>query len=379
VNARGERVSIAVMFFVNGTLFSTWVSRIPDVRESLGLSEARLGVALLSMGVGTIFALPLTSTLIARYGSHRVVAPSALACCIAVPLAGRAPTFLALVAALTAFGAAMGAMDVSMNAQASLRERKAARSIMSSFHGLWSLGGLVGASLGGVIATLAWRPHVHFLAVCAGLALVVLAARPALLRDGPAAEGTSPLAWPSRAVLAIGLVGACGSVVEGGIADWSGVYLRDALGATAGLAAGGYAAFSVAMMAGRFTGDRLIDRFGRRALLRLGSAVTAIAVATALIVGDAHVAVGAFLFAGLGMSTVFPIAFSAAGGLRGTTPGQAIAGVATMAYGGGLVGPPFIGFAATATSLPMALGLLVVMCVVIALLTGKAIPNAVER
>ena len=304
---RRHRAAIAAMFFVNGTLFATWVSRIPSIKETMGPSEARLGIALLAIGVGTLSALPLTNWLIARHGSRWVVSASAIACCTTLPLAGGAPSFRWLVLVLALFGAGLGSMDVAMNSQAALLERTAGRSIMSSFHGLWSLGGLVGASLGGGFAAQGDSPHAHFLVVCATLALVALGATRGLVRDGGVPSSPAPLAWPSRAVLAIGLVGTGGAVIEGGIADWSGVFLRDALGTSAGFAASGFAAFSLAMMVGRFTGDLLIDRFGGMALLRTGSVLTGAAVATALLWGDPHVAVGAFALAGLGMSTVFPI------------------------------------------------------------------------
>jgi fucose permease len=368
---RPGRQSIAALFFVNGTLFATWAARIPGVKETLGLSEAHLGLVLLALGMGTVLALPGTSWLIARHGSGRVAFVSALACCVALPLAGRAPSFGVLAAALGLFGATMGCMDVSMNAQAALVEREAGRSLMSSFHGLWSLGALSGAALASAVAD-THPPRTHFLAVCLVLSLVALLSARGLLGRDRESAAPSPLAWPSRAVLAIGMVAACGSIVEGGIADWSGVYLRDALGTGAGFAAGGYAAFALAMMSGRFAGDRLIDRFGRVALLRAGALVTGLALSVALWRGDPHVTVGALVVAGLGVSTVFPIAFGLAGRVADTTPGHAIAAVATMGYGGGLLGPPVIGFAARATSLPTAMGLLVLACLAMAALAGRS-------
>jgi fucose permease len=342
------------------------------VKEALGLSEAHLGLALLALGLGTFLALPLTSWTIARFGSDRVAVASALLCALMLPLAGAASRLGPLSGALALFGACLGCMDVSMNAQAVLVERAARRSRMSAFHGLWSVGGLSGAGVGGLVAERGHPPLVHFAAVAGILAvLVLLGAVGRLTHEGRETTGPS-LAWPSRAALTIGFVGACGSLVEGGIADWSGVYLRDALGTGPGLAAAGYAVFSLAMVVGRFTGDRMIDRFGRVALLRGGAIATGLALALALQMGRPLPALFAFVVAGLGMATVFPIAFGVAGRLAGSGPGQTIAAVATMAYGGGLVGPPLIGFAARATSVPAALHTLVLGCAVIALLAGRA-------
>ena len=358
------------MFFVNGSLFATWVSRIPRVKADLGLSESALGLALFVMAIGTFAALPATVWLIARFGSRSVTAGAALACCAVLAAVGFAPTFGLLAAALGLLGATMGAMDVAMNSQASLLEKAHERSIMASFHGLWSLGGLVGAAAGGVFAAQQLTPFDHFLAVGVLLSLLAVVAARWLLPDTGAAP-SAVLAWPSRAVLGVGLVAACGAIVEGGIADWSGVYLRETLATGAGFAASGFAAFSLAMTIGRLTGDRMIDRFGPVPLLRAGAALAGVAIGGALLVGNPYVAVVGFAAAGIGMSVVFPIAFSVAGRLHGTLPSTAIAAVATMAYGAGMAGPPFIGFAAGSTSLTLALGLLVFMCVLIGLLAGN--------
>jgi fucose permease len=365
-----SRAAISGFFFVNGIYFSSWVSRIPDVKSQVRLSESSLGLALLCMGLGTFLALPLVSLLIGRLGSRGVTTGSALACAVLLCLAGRAATFPVLAGTLMLFGAAMGSMDVAMNAQASILENHAGRSIMSSFHGLWSLGGLTGASVGGLFAARATWTFTHFLIVGAVMAVISFGASAGLVRERGGAE-QPPLGWPSRPVLAIGFVAACAAIVEGGLADWSGLYMRQNLGQSAGVATTGYAAFSLAMMVGRFAGDWLIDRFGARALLRGGSALTGAAIAVALLVPDVRVTVPALTLAGLGISAVFPIAFSAAGNLKATLPGPAIAAVATMAYGGSMMGPPFIGFAADATSLPVALGLLVVASATIAALAGR--------
>ncbi len=364
------RLAVAAMFFVNGTVFATWVSRIPGVKEGLALSSSRLGLALLTMGIGTVTSLPLTSWLIAHLGSRRYLVASGLGCCVAVTLSGLAPAYALLLPALLFQGAMLGGMDVAMNAQAALLERRAGRSLMSSFHGLWSLGGLCGAALGGLFAARGLPPRLHFAAVAGALGALVLAAAGGLVRDTIAAVRPPVLALPERRVIALGTVAGCGAIVEGGIADWIGVYLRDSLGAGASLAAGGFGFFSGAMMAARFGGDRLIDRFGAVAMLRGGALLTGVALATALLVRDPTVVLVALVPAGLGMATVFPVAFSGAGALPGGHA-HAIAAVATMAYGSGLLGPPLIGFLADATSLPFALAVLVAACIGIALLATR--------
>jgi MFS family permease len=371
VKLSGPVPAIAAVFFSNGVFYSSWVSRIPGVKESAGLSPARLGLALFAMACGTVLSLPLTSLIIGRAGSRKVTVWSGLGCCVILPLCGLAPSLPLLAATLMLLGASFGSMDVSMNAQAAAAEKVAGRSIMARLHGLWSLGGLVGASLGGRLAASGVSPLWHFALVAVVLAPIILVASGPLDRREGIATQHQPFAIPSRAVLGVGLVAVCAAVVEGGIADWSGVYLRG-LGTGTGLAAAGYAAFSLAMTVGRLSGDLLIDRFGPIALLRAGSALAATALAVGLASHSPAVSVVCFAVTGIGMSPVFPVAFSAAGNIPGTAPSAAIAAVATMAYGAGLAGPPGIGFIASATSLPLALVVLVVLGSTIAVLAGNA-------
>lgn len=363
------RFRTAVLFFVNGMLFATWVSRIPDVKSDLHLGDARLGVALFTMALGTLAALPLSRLLIQRFGAADVTRMSALACCLALAAAGAAPSLPLLLAALPAFGASLGVMDVAMNSQASHLEQAMSRSIMASFHGLFSLGGLSGAVTGSVLAACAVPRAHHLVALASALGLLTLLA-------GSRGEGAAPaaarmsLAHLPRGVLLVGLVATCGATVEGGIAEWSAVYLRDELHTGAGFAPVGFAAFSLAMMVGRFAGDRLLDAWGRVAVLRAGAALAALALLVTLLAGHPWVAVAGFGVAGLGLATVFPIAFGSAGRLEGVAPGAAIATVAAMGYGGGMLGPPCIGFLSGATTLPWALGTLVVLSAAMALLSG---------
>jgi fucose permease len=364
-------VAVAGFFFVHGTLLATWVSRIPAVKEGTGLTDARLGLALLAMGIGLCAGLAPTSWLIARVGTAQVMVGSALGACALLPGVGAARSLAALAPALVGYGAMLGALDVSMNAEATWLEQRFGRSIMSSFHALWSLGGLVGATVGGALAAREVRPLVQFACVCAALAALAITGRAALGQVDDDRLVRAPLVWPSREVIAIGTVTACAAIVEGGVADWSGVYLRDVLGSGPGMAAGAFAAFSMAMMIGRLAGDRLIDRFGGRAMLRTGALFAALAIGAAIVGHHALGAVAAFAIVGASMSTAFPLAFSAAGRASGGEVSQAIATVATMGYGASLLGPPLIGFAAGAISLRWALGLPLAAAVAIVVLAGR--------
>jgi MFS family permease len=372
------RIAGAALFFVNGCLFATWVSRIPGVKHTLGLSESELGLALLALAIGALCAFPFSGWLIARRGSGLVSVAAGLAGCALLPLAGWAPDLPLLAISLALFGACLGTMDVAMNSQAVEIEKRYGRSIMASFHGLWSLGGLIGAAGGGLLAGADWSPLLHFLFVGAVLAGFTLAARPRLLPDSPEQAAGPVFALPTRATLGLGVLAFCGAMVEGGVADWSGVYLREALGTGPGFAAAGFAAFSLAMTAGRLTGDRVIDRFGSVVPLRVGALLAAGALAVGLLSAQPFATVVGYACAGIGLSVVFPLVFGAAGRLKLDSQRTALVAVATMGYGGGLAGPPIIGFAASTTSLGFALGILVALCIVISWLASHADRKALD-
>lgn len=373
--ARTHRIAVSIIFLVHGALFASWVARIPAVRDQAGLNPSELGLALLAMAVGALVAFPATAWLVAHHGSRRVTTVSAVLMCALLPLPALASNLTALAAALALFGAAMGAMDVAMNAQALSVQKLYGRSINSSIHAMFSVGGLAGAAGGGMLAAVALTPLLHFAAAAATLALLTLIAAPRLLpTPTDEARGGKVFALPSRAMLALGLVAFCGSVVEGSIADWSGIYLRDALNTDEGFAAAGYAVFSLAMTVGRLGGDRVIDRCGAVATLHAGAAVAAIALGIALALADPLAALIGFAVVGVGMAVVFPLAFSASGQIRVGTSGSALAAVATMGYSGGLIGPPFIGFAAHTLSLVAGLAIVVVLCAAIAVLARAVAP-----
>jgi predicted MFS family arabinose efflux permease len=362
--------AVHLMFGLNGILYATWVTRIPAVKSAAALTDSRLGLALLAMGFGTFVGLPLAARLLASFSGMRLSALAGLASCAALlgVAASVAHGFAPLVAALLFFGASIACMDVAMNTRAAALEKQAGRSIMSSMHAAWSVGALAAALISAAAAQSQLAAPLQF----AGVALLIGAGvLPFSAERAPAASARrASLAWPSGALLRIGLIAAAGAVVEGGMAEWSGVFLTEHRGASPGLAAAGYGGFALAMLAGRLSGDRVIDRWGRSRALRAGAGLAALGLALALATPDAAWAITALVAAGLGVSLVFPIAFGMAGRLGGASSGSAIAAVATMAYGSGMAGPPLIGFLSDAVSLPRALWLLVALCALIVVVGG---------
>lgn len=264
--------------------------------------------------------------------------------------AGPRPNLALLALALVAFGSANGVLDVSLNAHGVAVEKGYGRPILSSFHAAFSLGGLTGSALGGSLASWGLGVLPQFLAVGGSAALAFVPAFGALLpagadADGPGeadggAERAPAFAWPTGAILGLGVVSFCVLLGEGAMADWSAVYLEGTLGTGPGLAAAGYAAFSLAMAAGRLAGDRLNRRFGPAVLVRSGGALAAVGLGLSLLVAHPLAALAGFACAGLGFSIVFPLALSAAGNSGEMPSGQAIAAVASAGYLGFLVGAP---------------------------------------
>lgn len=386
---KAARAAVALCFFLNGVLFASWVARIPAIQSTLGLNHATLGLVLFAVALGALFAMPLAGWGSARFGSHRVTQWVAAAYCLTLPFLALASNAGLLALALFCFGAFHGAFDVAMNAQAVAVEERYQRPIMSSFHALWSVGGLTGAALGAVITGAGMAPLPHFALVALILGSASLAyASPRLLDAGESqgrqvstARKPSGFAWPPRTLVALGAVAFCIMMGEGAMADWSAVYLRSVANSSEAVAAAGYAVFSVAMAVARFSGDWLASRLGPVSVVRLGSAVAAGGLSLALFRGDSASALIGFAAVGAGFATIVPQVFSAAGRTPGMDPGPALATATTVGYSGFLIGPPLIGFAAQAIGLRGALGLVVAMSVVAIILAPNVRVNrsAVRR
>lgn len=386
------RRAVSWLFFLNGALFGTWVSRLPLVQSQHGLSHGELGVALLGLAMGALIAMPLSGWASARFGSRTVCHVWAVLYSLLLPVLAFAPSSGWLMVALIAFGAGHGGLDVAMNAQAVQVEGRYPRPIMSGFHALFSAGGLAGAALGAGMAGLGVPVALHFGVMAAGLGgWVALRAFGPLLPVEPKVSPSEPastdpgssLPLPIFAgrrpgwgnLLAMGALAFCVMMGEGAMADWTGVYLKDVTLAGDGLASAGYAAFSLTMMLGRFWGDRLTLRLGPVRLVRWSGVLAASGLALALVTAQPWAAFVGFAAVGAGFATVIPQVFSAAGRAVVIAPSVALATVTTMGYGGFLLGPPLIGFAAEVLGLRGALGIVVVTSALLLLLAGSVRPR----
>lgn len=368
--ARAARRAVLAIFGINGFALSSWFPHIPAVQRKLDLSDGTLGLALLGTTVGALVAATASGWVIARVGSRRATRASVLALCAALPLPGLAPDLPLLVLSLVLLGASNGVLDVAMNTQAVAVEQRYRRPIMSTFHGVFSLGGLASSALAVAIVARGVGTVAHLVATGIVLGAAAFVASRWLLPDqGDRSGSHGPVfARPSGPLIALGAVAFCVLLGEGAMADWSAVYLRNVLDTGAGYAAAGYAVFSATMTLGRLTGDRLTARLGPARLVRAGGSIVALGLGLALIAGRPASALAGFACVGAGLSFIFPIVLSAAGRVRGVAAGSALAAVTAVGYTGFLAGPPLIGFAAQAAGLRAALGIIAILGVAIAVL-----------
>lgn len=361
-----------ILFLVHGLVVSTWVSRIPAVKAALELNDAVLGLALLGMAVGAVCTIPVTGWLIGRFGSKKMSTCASVSFCSALVLPSLAFNALSLTAALLVLGAAAAAMDVSMNAQGVEVEKARGAPTMSRFHGMFSLGGMVGAGIGGLVAGRGVPPLPHFAAGAAiNLVAVLLASRLLLDTHERSAPGAHRLPFNRipRVLLALSAIGFCILLSEGAMADWTALYLKQILNAGAGTAAAGYAVFSAAMAIFRFLGDLITARLGPMRTVLSGSLIAAAGLVWALSVHAPDWALPGFAAAGAGFSVIIPLVFGSGGRVESIHPGAGIATVTGIGYIGFIVGPPTIGFASQLFTLRYALGVVVACCLITAFLS----------
>lgn len=368
-------------FAVNGLLFATWVSRLPALRERLDASEPQLGGALLCIALGSLIAMPFTGRLCDRFGIHRVLTTMILATAATFEVAVLAPSIVTLGVVLFALGAAFGTWDVAMNASAHEVEVRTRRPLMPRFHGAFSVGGLVGGGLGALAAGVGLPVPAHMAVAACAAGFVAIVAVPLML--APPSYVPPPLneapdrrrggrRIPLRLVL-LGVLTACTTLGEGAAADWGALFLHDDRGASEATAALGYAMFSCTMAIGRFGGTWALSRLPRVQAIRWSGVAIAGSLVVLIAVDLIPVSLVAMAGWGLGVAIVFPAAMSAAAE-HSARPAHGIAVVATIGYGGFLVGPPVIGFLAGQVGLGSALWVVAALGVVLFGLAAAATP-----
>lgn len=368
------RLAITAFFALDGFVFAGWVVRIPAIKEQTGASASSLGLALLGVSAGAVITMMLTGRLCRRFGSHPVTVVCGVLLALSVALPPLTHSALTLGAVLLVFGAAYGCINVAMNSAAVDLVAALRRPVMPGFHAAFSLGGMLGAGLGGLVAA-HLSPTRHLLGLTAiGLLVTAVAGRTLLRQEPPVppdrtdAEQKAPrrLDGRTRGLVAIfGLIALCTAYGEGALADWGALHLEQDLDAHPGVAAAGYSCFALAMTIGRLSGTTLLERLGRTRTLMAGGTTAMLGMLVGSLAPSVWAALLGFAVTGLGLANIFPVAVDRAGALAGPT---GVAAASTLGYGGMLLGPPAIGFMADWYSLPAALTSVAVLAGIAALI-----------
>lgn len=394
---RRARAAVAACFFINAVFYANLVPRLPEVKDQLGLSNSSLGAALAAVPLGALLAGVSSAVLIRRFGSGQVASSGLVLMGITLWGVSVAPNWPALAAVLLLTGVLDNIIDVAQNAHGLRVQRSYGRSILNAFHGIWSVGavggGLLGSAAAGLGIPLVW--HLAGTAVVFGvLALVIHRAMlPGPDEDDRGANREQPAGTvhdpdtaaagkragrrtATRALVALGLLAACGAIVEDAGASWSALYLRSELAAGAAAAGLGFVALQGAMTVGRLTGDRVVDRYGQRLVVQVGGVLIALGMGLALALPSVATTLVGFALAGLGVATLIPAVYHAADELPGLPPGLGLAVINWLLRAGFLLSPPLIGVIADAASLRVAL-LVVVLAGIGALLLGRLLRTGV--
>lgn len=378
-----HRIALSALFCQAGLCFSALATRIPDLKASFQLTEGELGTLLLIRPLGSLLGLPIAGWIVDRYGSRQSSAIGVLGFGASLALLGLAPSLRLLVLAFLAYGLSANLTSISTNAQALAVQKSYGRTIMSSFHGVWSLAGFFGAAFGGLALALDIPMSTHFLLIAGTGAVLVLVSFPQLERDAQATRGKLVLARPDRHLFRLGVVAFCGMLCEGSIYDWGSVYFKQVVRVPEGLITAGVVAYMAAMATGRFLSDRLANRFGSYPVIQTSGVLIFSGMAIAVAFPSLGAAVVGFALIGAGTSSVIPLTFSQVGSSKGLSPGIALAVVSTIGYFGFLLGPPLIGFVAEALSLRASFaGVAVVglaITLVVALSDRRSVPRRAPR
>jgi len=358
-----RKSAIPLFFLLLGVVFATWAARIPAIRDHLQLDAATLALVLLCGGIGAVGSFPLAAWITGHYGARHSTLYAGLGLLVSLPLLGLAPNVASLMLICTLYGAASSCFDVAINALGAQAERDAGRPIMSMLHGWFCVGTFSGALAASAVAGMGIAPIWHFLLVAALFLYPLYACYEALPDDRPEHDPARKLfVLPHGHLVVLGVIAFCGAIVEGSVADWSGIYMKDHIGASDGATPLAYAAFAGMMLIMRMIGDRLKARYDARRVVWVGTLIASLGIALAVAAPGMTLAILGFAIAGTGVAAVFPFVFSAAG-RHGSS---ALAAVATLGYSGSLIGPPVFGFLAHGWGLQAALALLGVLCLAMA-------------
>jgi len=351
------RTAISLYFFFAGLVFSSWASRIPDVKDMFALNEAELGAVLFMLPLGALLALPVAGWVVHRLGSKLASVGSMLLYTILLFLISKAHSVLSISIVLFLFGVIGNFANIAMNTQGLSVQHMLNKPILSGLHAMWSLGAFLAAAITGWTMSLGYSMEMHFGMIAVAAAMVAVFFSFSLIKDVTGDHPQKVFALPNRGLLLMGIICFCVAMSEGAMADWSSLYYRQVVGELSKVSTVGYTAFALCMALGRFFGDRLLQAFGHSTVLKLNGILVLVGMSLALAVNTAGAVITGFALVGFGVSSVIPIVYMLSAKSKSMAPSAAIAAVSSIGFTGFLFGPPIIGFIAKETGLRMALSI----------------------
>ena len=348
-----------IAFIANGLAFASWAPIIPFAKANTGVDEAALGLLLLCLGIGSVISMPITGWLCARHGTRPMILISALIMACALPFLAYLVTYWALAITLLIFGASIGTLDVAMNIHAAEVEKRSGRALMSGFHGMFSVGAICGAGFVTLLISYGVAPLIATLCVTGSVIIAILWVQSHYLITK--SDAPEPFRPPSGIVKWLALLAGIAFLIEGAIMDWGALLMIERAVFSMEQAALGYIAFSITMVIGRLSGDYIVPRIGRRAILLGGGTLVVLGLIAITTLPSPALNLIGFAVIGLGAANLVPVVFSAAGQQSDMDPNMAVASVTFVGYAGILLGPAIIGFGAQYTSLPLAMASLALL------------------
>ena len=367
------RLAVSLFYFGQGIAFASWASRIPDIKHVLNLSDGELGSILLALPLGQLCTMPISGRLVTKYGSKKILTITAPLYVLALGNLGLATAPWHLAAFLFLFGVVGNMCNIAVNTQGSEAEKLFGRPIMTSFHGAWSIAGFTGALVGLLMVNLHIIPYYHFWIISGFIFINVFFNYKHLVPGKGATTERKPkfFTMPEGALMQLGIIGFCSMATEGAMFDWSGVYFKDIVKAPTSLVILGYASFMVMMATGRFVGDRIITRLGRKKTIQISGLIMSTGMFLSVFFPYIITATIGFMLVGVGVSSIVPTLYSVAGKNGKVSPGIAIAVVSSVSYLGFLMGPPLIGYISALSSLQYSYGVIGFFGLLVSFLVGK--------
>ncbi len=358
------RISIGILFFICGLNFATWATRIPDFKTYLHLSDAQLGTVLMGLPIGSLVSLPIAGRLLTKYASRWICLLALVMYVLIIPGLSLMSSAIALFIGLFFFGMAGDIMNIAMNTQVVSLEAQMKKTIMSSFHAIFSLGLMAGAFIGGILEKEQFTPWAHFINIAIANILLILISFNYLLKDKPVQDESKPkssILNLGTYLIILSFIAFCGMLCEGAMADWISLYFKEYVSNSPFPITIGFSMFAAAMVLGRFLGDRISMTYGLSNILTLNGILVGFGMLITLLFSSTYMKVFGCFTIGIGISTIVPLIYSQAGNQKEIMPSIAIAGVSTIAYIGFLLGPVLIGYLSDFVGLDKALYLIVVL------------------